>query len=187
MSFRFDLRPLFLNDPGWHAPIYDAMDPVAALPSGLHHGGRRLIIPVVFEDEPAFQDGLARLLVAAAGPPIEHPKPGTLLRQIEKKAIVLSPETIDDYIQVRYQRWNRLMRLSQPPRKLDNWLRLIGDRDVYVHARIPLGIVLVPPYPEDLGFITHKGYFPYPVGAGTVAKETVVAYRLRPPDATGWE
>jgi hypothetical protein len=187
--FHYDLRDLFYLDPFDHSGIYDTESKGLVLKasgiypttqSSAHKDICRIQIEYDIRDETEFQEGLAKLLLLAAGEP-KIRRLGDISRNLKAPTpVIVNPlilETvqtgIDDYHQAR---WNSS---AKPSKGLRHWHKFVADRPVYLSKYVPFDHILgVFDDNNSLLIATRGGLSPYPVGAAVRGNNTAVAFRV---------
>lgn len=183
--FHYDLRGLFLTDHFHHAGLYDTEEQGLVLRAGGIEPTRkcpgpsyRIMITYDIRDESEVQEGLAKLLVRAAGKPTTH-RLGLIGRKLKSSvAVVLNPlllEAVQDAVEHHFMAkcWAYTL-----PSNLRYWAKFI-DRPVYLSRYVPFDQVIgVFDDHHSLLISTPGGLSPYPMGAAVRGNNTAVAYRI---------
>lgn len=171
--WKYDLRPLFLDDPFDNSGVYDNMSHVLleGRPKRVETLRGRALKYIRSEVE--VQDGIARLLLADLPIPLRSSSVGTLSKE---PRFVMSELTIRRFFQEPYEVAS-LKYFRHMPKALRERLKLL-ERPIYVHPRIPTGILLSCGYPEHVGVLTYPQLFPYPVGLGRFKEAPIKAFRV---------
>ncbi len=177
MQFHYDLRDLFVIDHFNHSGIYDCASDGLVMrlrggvnfPLKMKNNHYRLCVVREFSNEVEIQQGLARLLLRAAG----TPKPYTRVLRSDL-AIVVHPDTLTKVDSQLYQK------AGARNAYLKAWCRLLSlGRAIYLSRHIDADVIISVDISQDgLLINTGGGASPYPMGAAVRQGNVVQAHSL---------